>query len=82
MTRLQLTKWSRKDFQWAFLIICYQKQIVALRINFFSFIFFLSYFIHNINILKKMPVSFLLNPFKLNKCGHAVYNEIFLPSSY
>ena len=40
MTCLQLTKWSRKEFQWAFLIICYKKQTVALRINFFlSFIF-------------------------------------------
>ena len=49
MTCLQLIKWSRKEFQWAFLIICYKKQIVALRINFF----FLSYFIYNINTLLK-----------------------------
>lgn len=79
MTCLQLTKWSRKEFQWAFLIICYKKQIVALRINFFLSFIFHSQHKHT---LKKKPVSFLPNLSKLNKCGHAVYNEIFLPPSY
>ena len=46
MTCLQLTKWSREDFQWAFLIICYKKQIVAVRIDFFFF-HFLSFIFHS-----------------------------------
>lgn len=37
---LAADKMVRKEFQWAFLIICYKKQIVALRIEFFSFFHF------------------------------------------